>query len=132
MSSDLDFDSDLEFLNNDDEYQKIIQQRKNELKAEYDRLADLKANGYMEYVEISNEKELMDTIKSISIRFVKVNVEALPWLSKKINLKVLPTLIVYSKGKVFEKLVGFDELGNSDQFETSSLEKWFNKIGIIG
>ncbi|PVU95093.1 hypothetical protein BB561_002056 [Smittium simulii] len=161
MSKDLDDSFDeLDFLE-DDEYERIIAQRKHAMKQEYDRVTSLKSMGYLEYKEILQEKELMNLItktekivvhyfhpnfkackildthleklsqKILSARFVKANAENLPWLSKKINLRVLPCLVVYDRANVVDKLIGFDELGKGDDnFQTSSLEKWLDKTGI--
>ncbi|PVU84713.1 hypothetical protein BB559_007453 [Furculomyces boomerangus] len=156
-----DDDSIFNELEDDDDYQRLVGQRKQQMKEEYDRIMAMKASGYGQYEEIVSEKDLMTTIAKtpnivvhfchpqfstckildfhlqniaqeyFEVRFVRSNVENTPFLVKKLGIKVLPHLIVYKDAKLVDRLVGFDALGNSEKFETKTLVKWLEKTGIL-
>ncbi|CAL9731338.1 phosducin-like protein 1 [Monosporozyma unispora] len=61
--------------------------------------------------------------KHLTTKFVKVNVEDCPFLVKKLNIKVLPFVVGYRKGKEVLRLVGFSKLGNDPNgFSLENLE----------
>lgn len=45
------------------------------------------------------------------------------FLAEKLRITVLPTLALIQKGKVEDYVVGFDELGGKDDFDTQTLEE---------
>lgn len=55
-------------------------------------------------------------------RFVKMNAEKAPFLAERLRIIFLPTLAVVIKGKVKDYVVGFDDLGGVDDFDTEVLE----------
>ncbi len=55
-------------------------------------------------------------------KFVKVEAEKAPFLTTKLNVVVLPTIIIFIDGIAKDRVVGFDDLGNTDTFKTSLLE----------
>ena len=65
--------------------------------------------------------------KYLKARFVKLNAEKAPFLCERLNIKVIPTLLLIVDGKTQEKVVGFDQLGGHDNFSTEMLE-W--RLGI--
>ena len=65
--------------------------------------------------------------KYLEARFVKLNAEKAPFLCERLNIKVIPTLLLIVDGKTQEKVVGFDQLGGHDNFSTEMLE-W--RLGI--
>lgn len=52
-------------------------------------------------------------------------------MSQKLKVKQLPTVVCFVDGTVKDRIVGFDELGNTDSFETSVLEARIAKSGVI-
>lgn len=54
---------------------------------------------------------------------VKVHAEKAPFLTERLRIVVLPTLALIKNGKVDDYVVGFDELGGTDDFETQLLEE---------
>ncbi|KAF9928354.1 hypothetical protein FBU30_002435 [Linnemannia zychae] len=113
------------------------------------------------YKDITNEKEVMDITtktkhcvihfyhsdfrrcmivdrhlealakKHLKTKFVKIKVENAPFLVEKLQVKVLPCVISFTDGVAVDRLVGFDELGNSDNFSTSMLELRYKAAGVI-
>ena len=67
--------------------------------------------------------------KHVETKFVKVNVEKFPFLVEKLKVRILPTIVPFVRGIVGEYLLGFEELGNRDDFSTDMLE-W--KLGVLG
>ncbi|KAL8156159.1 hypothetical protein AgCh_001312 [Apium graveolens] len=67
----------------------------------------------------------------IGTRFVKINAEKSPFLTEKLKIVVLPTLALIKKAKVDDYVVGFDELGGTDDFGTEELEDRLAKAQVI-
>lgn len=57
-----------------------------------------------------------------SVTFVQLEGSAAPFLAVKLKISVLPSVLVFMKGVVKDRLVGFEDLGNSDSFPTRMLE----------
>lgn len=116
--------------------------------------------GHGEYSEIPNEKEFFSVVKAservvchfyrenwpckvmdkhlailakqhIETRFVKLNAEKSLYLSEKLRIVVLPTLALVKNAKVEDYVVGFDELGGTDDFSTEELEERLAKAEVI-
>ncbi|KAJ2930237.1 hypothetical protein H1R20_g6903, partial [Candolleomyces eurysporus] len=131
------------------------------LKNEMERVKDLQANEHGTYGEISDEKEVIRTTarekrcvvhfyhtnfkrceimdkhlgklapKYFNTRFFRVFVENIPWLVEKLSIKVLPCVVCFVDGVTADRLVGFEELGNSDDFDTAALELRLATSGVI-
>ncbi|KAL0412603.1 UNVERIFIED_CONTAM: Thioredoxin domain-containing protein 9 [Sesamum radiatum] len=118
------------------------------------------AADWTEYSEIPYEKEFFSVVKAservvchfyrenwpckvmdkhlsilakqhIETRFVKINAEKSLYLSEKLRIVVLPTLALVKNAKVEDYVVGFDELGGSDDFSTEELEERLAKSQVI-
>lgn len=61
--------------------------------------------------------------KHIGTRFVKLNVEKSPYLAEKMRIMMLPTIMLINDGKTDHSIIGFDEMGGTDDFETDDLEQ---------
>ncbi|EDQ88289.1 uncharacterized protein MONBRDRAFT_32945, partial [Monosiga brevicollis MX1] len=64
-------------------------------------------------------------------RFVEVNAEQTPFLAQRLKITVLPTVLCFLDGVVKDRLMGFEELGNSDNFATKHLEARLARSGVI-
>lgn len=116
--------------------------------------------GHGEYSEIPTEKEFFSVVKAservvchfyrdnwpckvmdkhisilakqhVETRFVKINAEKSPYLAEKLRIVVLPTLALIKNAKVDNYVVGFDELGGTDEFSTEELEERLAKADVI-
>ncbi|GAV73738.1 Thioredoxin domain-containing protein [Cephalotus follicularis] len=67
----------------------------------------------------------------IETRFVKMHAEKSPFLAEKLKITVLPTLVLVKNAKVDDYVVGFDELGGTDEFSTEELEERLAKVQVI-
>lgn len=52
------------------------------------------------------------------IWYLQINAEKSPFLTEKLRIFMLPTLALVKKEKVVDYVVGFDELGGTDDFST--------------
>jgi thiol-disulfide isomerase/thioredoxin len=64
-------------------------------------------------------------------RFIKINAEKAPFFTAKLQIKMLPTLVLFKDGIAIDRVVGLDELGGTLEFETGVLEKRLAKGGVI-
>lgn len=77
----------------------------------------IKMNSYL--------KELSS--KNLLVQFFQIDPTLAPFFTKKLNIKVLPCLIIYGKNGVeIDKVIGFDGINDYNDFE-----KRLNKKGIL-
>ena len=64
-------------------------------------------------------------------KFIYMNVEKAPFFIKKLQIQVIPTMIIFIEGIAVDRVVGFEELGNKDDFPTLALTRRLIKSGVI-
>ncbi|KAF9057674.1 GTPase inhibitor [Panaeolus papilionaceus] len=86
--------------------------------------------------------------KYFNTRFLRVFVENVPWLVEKLAIKILPCVICFVDGVTRDRyvtdtwamasvspptnrIIGFEELGNADSFDTAILELRLSQCGVI-
>jgi hypothetical protein len=74
----------------------------------------------------------MDTLaaKHIGTRFIKVDVEQVPFLVTRLEIRVLPCVIPFVKGIGKTRILGFEGLGG-DSFRTGTLEIVLQRSGVL-
>ncbi|KAI6035139.1 thioredoxin-like protein [Pisolithus orientalis] len=132
-----------------------------QLRLQVDKLKHMQANAYGTYSEIVDEKEIirisahdprcvihfyhsnfkrceiMDkhlaklAPKYSATRFLRVFAENVPWLVQRLGIKVLPCVMSFMDGVMKDRLIGFEEIGNSDIFETAVLELRLSQSGVL-
>ncbi|KAI9063324.1 GTPase inhibitor [Trametes sanguinea] len=132
-----------------------------QLKREMDQLQQMRSDGHGQHREVTDEKEvirltankprcvvhffhhkfkrceIMDkhlariAPKYFNTLFIKVFVENVPWLVERLGIKVLPCVMTFLNGVSKDRIVGFEELGNTDQFDTATLEWKLLNSGVI-
>ncbi|POS87552.1 hypothetical protein EPUL_000465 [Erysiphe pulchra] len=143
----LDEEDDLIAALEDDDSASFVafrEQRIQQLHNEYYRAKTRLSSGYGSFIEIKEEKNLMDLITSsanivvhfakddfarcnimddhlntlasthYNTRFVKIRVENSPFLVVKMGVKVLPCVLCWIDGKVVDRIVGFEGLGYTE------------------
>ncbi|KAH8118311.1 thioredoxin-like protein [Phellopilus nigrolimitatus] len=130
----------------------LREQRLEELQREMNQVKDMREQDHGRLAEITDEKEAIRITanekrciihfyhrdfkrceimnkhlevlasKYFATRFLRVFVESVPWLVEKLGIKVLPCVICFIDGVSKDRLIGFEEIGNSDGFETVALE----------
>merc|ERR1712071_256449 len=110
------------------------------------------SKGHGEYTEIPSEKDFFSEVKDsknvvchfyrestfrckivdkhlnilatkhLETKFIKLNVEKAPFLTERLRIKVIPSMALVKDGKTKDYIVGFADLGNTDEFSTEMLE----------
>jgi len=62
---------------------------------------------------------------------VQINAENCPFLAERLNIVLMPTMILTKDNFCADRIEGFDELGGRDDFSTEDLEKRIAKQQII-
>lgn len=63
--------------------------------------------------------------------FCYVDCEKLQALPLKFNVMMLPTVMLIEGGNTFHSIIGFDEMGGSDDFTTETLVKLLTHYGML-
>merc|ERR1719253_59729 len=131
------------------------------MKAIHKRNMQLRVKGHGEYMEIFGEKEFFNMAKGSKLavchfyrdatwrckvidkhleilakkhmptRFVKMDIEKSPYLAEKLRILCLPTVSFIKEGKILYSMIGFDDVGTEDDFETEALEEFLKKWTVI-
>ena len=122
------------------------------MKKHQEKKAEWKAAGHGEYSEIPEEKEFFTVTKGsdncvihfyrdetfrckiydkhfnilakkhLETKFCKINAEKCPFLCDRLKIKVIPAVLCIKNQQTTAHLVGFADLGNTDEFTTEMLE----------
>lgn len=69
--------------------------------------------------------------KHIETRFCKIDAERSPFLTERLKIRVLPTIVICKDAIVKDYIIGFDDLGGIDDFTTEVMEWRIAKAGVI-
>ncbi|KAM3723368.1 Thioredoxin domain-containing protein [Dirofilaria immitis] len=130
----------------------IRQKRLEELKKKQLQRQRWLQNGHGIYEEISDERNFFDATKKsakvvchfylptterckivdkhlekiarkyLEIRFIYANAEKFPFLTTRLKIRVIPTIVIIIDAKTVDYIRGFDDLGGIDEFRTETLE----------
>lgn len=64
-------------------------------------------------------------------KFIHLNVEKAPFFIKKLQIQVIPTIIIFIDGIAIDRVVGFEDLGNKDDFPTLALARRLIRSGAL-
>jgi len=85
-------------------------------------------------------KKIAINPQHLSCKFVRIDAEKAPFFVVKLQIKTLPTVLVFRDGKTIERLLGFEGLTESSnakrandiiEFPTSRLGYWLESVGAI-
>lgn len=137
----------------DDEIEELRRKRLEEMRDANDQLSKMKGFGHGAYSELFSEREFFDCAKQsnhvvvhffrpstwrckvidkhmealagkhVGTRFVKFNIEKSQYLAEKLRVVMLPHVMLINKGKTDHSIIGFDEFGGKDDFETEDFER---------
>ncbi|CAG9816204.1 unnamed protein product [Phaedon cochleariae] len=132
--------------------EQLKQNRIKEMKKQEEKRKEWLSNDHGKYEELAEEKMFFDVIKKsenvvlhfytngsprcaivdkhlrilaskhIETRFAKLNAEKCPFLAEKLKIKTIPTIVLVQKSIMIDKVVGFSQLGNCDDFSTEVME----------
>lgn len=147
---DSDEDALIAALEDDDELGGFREQRLQQLHQEWDKARRLRESDHGTYVEIKEEKTLMDITTSTKLcvvhffkpdfnrcqimdshlealapahyeaRLLKINVDNAPFLVIKLKIQVLPCVIAFIDGVGVDRILGFEGLGRTPDTFTTS------------
>lgn len=150
----------LESMDSDD-IEALKARRLQTLKKQQEQRRNWLALGHGEYSEIAEEKEFFDVCKKnenvvchfyrestfrcrivdkhlkilapkhIETKFVKIDAEKAPFLTRRLNVRVIPTIILCKDSKTKDYIVGFDDLGGTDDFPTEMMEWRIAQADVI-
>ncbi|KAI9844128.1 MAG: hypothetical protein M1838_002310 [Thelocarpon superellum] len=157
-----DADALLSTLEDDDPAFAVFrEQRLQQLQTELARAKRQRDEGYGSYVEVKEEKGLMDmtteskwvvvhffkpdfgrcgvmdahleelAVRHVDTRFLRINVENAPFLVTKLKVQVLPCVLPFVQGISTDRIVGFEGLGAGDDFATKDLEARLLQAGVL-
>ncbi|XP_012692696.1 thioredoxin domain-containing protein 9 [Clupea harengus] len=136
----------------EDELERLKERRMEALKRAQKQKQEWMAKGHGEYREIPSEKDFFSEVKDsknvvchfyrdstfrckivdkhlnilakkhLETKFLKINVEKAPFLTERLRIKVIPSMALVKDGKTKDYIVGFADLGNTDEFTTEMLE----------
>ncbi|XP_072300848.1 thioredoxin domain-containing protein 9 [Eucyclogobius newberryi] len=136
----------------EDELERLKEKRLETLKKAQKQKQEWLSKGHGEYREIPSERDFFSEVKEskkvvchfyrdstfrckildkhlsilakkhIETKFLKLNVEKAPFLTERLRIKVIPSLALLIDGKTKDYVVGFSDLGNTDEFPTEMLE----------
>jgi len=145
-------ESDLSNLNDEDELKALRQKRLQSMKKAQEQKERWLANGHGKYEEIPDEASFFAECKKaknlvvhfyreatfrckildkhlqtlaaqhLEAKFLKIDAEKSPFLTQRLKIRVLPTIALLRDGKTVDFIVGFTDLGNTDDFATVVLE----------
>lgn len=144
----------------DPELEALHRRRLAKLKAKAEKQRDMLTKGHGSYREIVEEEFLKEVTgskhvvvhfyhpdftrckvvdkhlfpiaaKYLECKFLKLNVDKAPFFVGKLQIKVLPAVLLFEEGVCKDRIVGFDELGARDDFEQEVFEKRLDKGGAI-
>ncbi|XP_046669336.1 thioredoxin domain-containing protein 9 [Homalodisca vitripennis] len=144
-----------------DGIERIRQERLEELKKQAKQKQHWLSIGHGEYEELTEEKEFFEVTKKspdvivhffkhstprckivdyhfnilckkhIETRFCRLDVDRAPFLTQRLKIKMIPTIVVLKDNNFKDTIVGFTDLGNCDDFSTEILEWRLAQSGAI-
>ena len=69
--------------------------------------------------------------KHLETKFLRVNAEKAPFLCERLHIWMLPTVVLIKGGRTDHSIIGFDEMGGSDDFPAEVLEAVLLKHGVV-
>jgi len=75
--------------------------------------------------------------KHVECKMMRLDADKAPFFVQKLQVQVMPTIVVFKDGLAIGRLVGFDGLteglapGHENEFKTDALERWLAMAGCI-
>ncbi|XP_059469139.1 thioredoxin domain-containing protein 9 [Neocloeon triangulifer] len=144
-----------------DDFEKLREKRLENMKKEAKLRQEYLALGHGQYNEVPEEKEFFELTKKsknvvchfykdgsarckiadhhlrtlapkhLETLFCKLNVEKCPFLTDRLKIKIIPTIVLFVDQKTKDYIVGFTDLGNRDDFTTEIMEWRIAQCGVI-
>ncbi len=145
----------------EDDLERVRRARMDQMKKMAAQRNEWAAQGHGEYREITDQKRFFEELKPshravvhfyrpttrrceiidrhlhilarkhMETKFIRVNAEKSPFLCERLNIWMMPTVVLVKEGKTDHSIIGFDELGGTDNFPTEHLEQVLLKHGLV-
>lgn len=145
----------------EDDFEALRQKRKQDMLKQRQQEQTWRQNGHGRYAEVTDTKEFFNVCKKSSrvvahfyrgvtalcevvdshferlamthleTLFLKVNVEKNPFLAERLNIIVIPTIVLIKDGKTEHSIIGFDELGGTTEFSTEDMAFVLSKYKVL-
>ena len=145
----------------EDDLEALRQKRMAGLKKQQAKKQEWLSNGHGQYEEIPEEKEFFNVTKKsenvvchfyksdsmnckildkhlaalapkhVETKFCKIDATKCPFLTDRLKIRVIPTMAVIKDAKTKDYIVGFTDLGNTEEFSTEMLEWRLARSDII-
>eukprot|EP00270_Netrium_digitus_P016897 TRINITY_DN6126_c0_g1_i1.p1 TRINITY_DN6126_c0_g1~~TRINITY_DN6126_c0_g1_i1.p1 ORF type:complete len:242 (+),score=59.03 TRINITY_DN6126_c0_g1_i1:121-846(+) len=153
---------DVDELENDPELERLHADRLETLRKEAEQRDMLKKQGYGEYRDVAESAYLSEVCaceravchfyhrdfdhcrilddhlrqmaaRHITTKFIRANAEEFPFFVQKLNIRVLPCLLMLRGGKAVDRIVGFDgvEGASAGTLSAAALEKRLRACGVL-
>uniref|UniRef100_A0A6U7UPZ3 Thioredoxin domain-containing protein n=1 Tax=Eutreptiella gymnastica TaxID=73025 RepID=A0A6U7UPZ3_9EUGL len=136
----------------DDELERIRERRIQQMKKDQQKKDEYIMAGHGVYSEVTDPKDFFDqakrskrmvahfyrpvtwrceivdkhleilAMKHYETKFVKINAEKSPFLVERLNIFMMPSIVLIKDGKTEHTIQGFDDMGGHDDFPTEHLE----------
>jgi len=153
-------DVDVGDLEDDEGLEALHRQRIQKLKEEQEKRAEQHRKGHGQYNEIEEQDFLPEVTgsdlvvvhfyhkefercrivdkhlqvlapKYFETKFVKISAPDAPFFVTKLQIQVLPCVVMFKNGVAFDRLVGFEELKGRDNFGTTVIEQRLLAAGVL-
>eukprot|EP01084_Bolivina_argentea_P175604 304068_1 len=135
----------------EDDFECLRERRRVELEKHMRQVQEWKHNGHGRFMELGDQSEFFDAVKHskmmaihfyrpttkhcavldsrmaklapkhLETRYCKINAEKSPYLCEKLDIEVMPTLLLVKDSKTVHQIRGFDEMGGTDDFHEDVL-----------
>ncbi|CBN80189.1 similar to ATP binding protein [Ectocarpus siliculosus] len=113
----------------EDDLDKLREKRKAQLIAAQKIKQDNLSNGHGRYSELPDQPAFFEATKKS--KFCKIDAEKSPYLTEKLNIFVMPTILLIKGGHTIHQIRGFEELGGTDDFHEDTLAFVLSQYGVL-
>mmetsp|Transcript_79837 Transcript_79837/g.222122 ORF Transcript_79837/g.222122 Transcript_79837/m.222122 type:complete len:189 (-) Transcript_79837:141-707(-) len=145
----------------DDDLEKIRRKRIDEMKKKREVETKWRAHGHGKYTEVADTKDFFAQVKGaprcivhfyrgatrrcevvdrhlgilapkhVECKVLRIDAEKNPFVAEKLHIWMLPSIVLIKDGKTEHTIVGFDDFGGSDDFETETMEGVLAAHGVF-
>jgi thiol-disulfide isomerase/thioredoxin len=145
----------------EDDFEALRQRRKLELQKKMRQEQDWRQLGHGRYLEVADTKDFFNSAKKsqrviahfyrgvtprcqivdahfeklaakhVETRFLKIDAEKNPFLVERLEVIVLPTIVLIKDGRTEHSIRGFDEFGGTDDFSTQDMAYVLSTHGML-
>jgi hypothetical protein len=69
--------------------------------------------------------------KHVETKFLRVDAEKSPFITDRLKIWALPTIVLVKDGKTEHSIVGFEDMGGHDDFTTETMERVLLAHGVL-